>query len=530
MSALAGRDQAGSRLEPEPSPAAPRVPASAAHERLGRISRTIKPPIQGASYISFLFRERGKIREFGRRTHVLETGVWPPGLSMSPHLTGFLTRDVAAWAAELSSRLAPVLEQGWLHLTHRQYNLVALLKRLVDLIQVFDFPRLNMRDRNAIERLRRIESLFLMFHYDQQDIGTVLTALRIYHEKQHDAEDEAEKSGGLIIRILSEDCTLPSFYNCLIGLNMLKTRRFLTLADLTRSGLGDMVDTGDFDAEDRVQERITSFLEEALGSTREMHTQLQEARRVNSYITIDDAGNPLTDPLWDVYKAGESHRPADFDADQDNMVPFLSRLMRGFDKVFSPLLNGQCVLPAGGRVSIFSRSFFDLDFSRLRTQAGKLENGEFQFASFPLDRFLRIKHDTREFGARERETCQLIEESVGCLVDIGKTIAKVLGLRSPQAAPGGLAEPLQPLVLKGKAFSIPHENDRIPAMGGRTVAEALSAAVNVCFTAGALFQDDFLMLFLGKEKRLEAELAEKMKLVENLLDPETWRKLAADYT
>ncbi len=64
---------------------------------------------------------------------------------------------------------------------------------------------------------------------------------------------------------------------------------------------------------------------------------------------------------------------------------------------------------------------------------------------------------------------------------------------------------------------------------GKSVAEALSAAASVCFTAGMLFQDDFVSMFVGKEMKLEADLHQRMKLIEHLLGPEEYRETSAQF-
>ncbi|MGA2762279.1 MAG: hypothetical protein ABSG17_02835 [Spirochaetia bacterium] len=503
-----------------------------ARGHLSRVSRAIKPAIETRSYIAYLFREYVRVREFGRRTHVLLAGVWPPGVTLDPELTAFLVRQVQGWAADLSPRLKPVLDNGWLHLTPRQYNLVVVLKRLSDRLSAFDFSRLSLGDRNLIDRLRRIESLFLMLQYNPENMGVILSSLRVYFEKQQQPQEEIEATGNLVIRLLTEDCTLPSLYNCILGFNIFKHRRFLAMCDLMREGLGEIVNVVGFDCDEQVLKRIETYVSDAVSSMKELHGQLQEARRVNRYIAVDDQERPLTAALWDVYKAGETREPADFDADQENLVPFLSRLVRGFDRVFAPLLNGSCVLESG-RTSIFSRSFFELELTRLRSLAGKLEKDVFALTSFPLHRYLRLRKAPLSAVGNEGEVTDLIAESVGCMVDIGQMLSKVLALRSAASAGGvGVSaspEPLQPLILRGKPFTLPHENERFPAgsrQAGKTVVEALSAATSVCFTAGMLFQDDFVMLFIGKERKLEGDLRQRMTLIEHLLDPEKHREVA----
>jgi hypothetical protein len=456
-------------------------------------------------------------------------------MTLDAQLTAFLSQQVQTWATDLSCRLTPVLENGWLYLTPRQYNLVALLSKLCSRLSAFDLARLNLRDRNLIDRLRRVESLFLMLQYNPENLGVILSALRVHYEKQREEPGELETSHALVIRLLTEDCTLPSLYNCLLGLNIFKHRRFLCLPDLMRQGLGEAVDVVGFDCEPRVQERIEAYVSDALSSTQELQGQLQEARRVNRYIAMDDQARPIAAALWEIYQAGESREPSSFDADQENLVPFLSRLIRGFDRTFSPLLGGSCRLSEGKAV-VFGRSFFELELTRLRMLAGKLEKDVFHVTRFHLHRYLHLKNARQEAVGHEGEVTDLIGESVGCLVDIGRTISKVLSLRVSAGLPGGQTsekiEPLLPIVLRGKAFTLPHENDRFRAgapLAGKTVAEALGAAATVCFTTGMLLQDDFIVIFVGKEKQLEDDVRQRIKLLEHLLGPEQYRQTSAQF-
>ncbi len=508
--------------------------AQAARGQISRISRAIKQPVQGLSYFTFLLREYGRVRQFGRRTHVLEAGIWPPGIKLDPNLPSFLVKQVQAWGSELSTRLQAVVEHGWLHLTPRQFNHVVLVKRLADRIHSFDFLHLNLRETNLIDRFKRIESLFLMLHYHGETVGVVLGALRTFYEKQHDSEQEIEKTRSLVARLLSEDITLPSLYNCLVGFNILRRRRFLTLKDLMREGFGEMVDGVGFDCDPQVRTRMDGYIDESIESIKRLHEQLQEARRINSYVTVDDQGHPDSSILEAMYVSAESRETRDFLADQQNLVLFGSRLMRAFDTVFSGLLNGQVALRGTtGRVPVFARAFFELEFSRIRTLIEKLETGPFHFSSFPVQRYLQIKGARLGAIGNEMDVSLLLDDAVSCLVDLGKTLTKVLGLRSPSApSREQAAPPLEPVVLQGKTFTLPYESQLLHTrslLSGKTVVEALATAVTVCFTAGLLLQDDFLSLYHGKEKRHAEELRRRMRLMENLLDPESFRELSSLY-
>ena len=130
-----------------------------------RIRASVKAPQKSFSYLQYMFRERRRIHDFGRKTHVLDAPFLPPGIRPNRELRNYFVRDLQNWSAEISHRLELITEHGWLHLTPLQYNLIVLLKSLADKCLAFDFIHLNYRDRRLIDRMQRIERLFLMLHY-----------------------------------------------------------------------------------------------------------------------------------------------------------------------------------------------------------------------------------------------------------------------------------------------------------------------------------------------------------------------------
>ncbi len=505
--------------------------ARVARNHAGRISLLIKKEIPTRSYFRFLLTDFQAVQRFGRRSYVLDVRLLPPGMRLDAHLADFLAKKVYALAKELTVCLMPVAAYGWLYLTPKQYNLLVLVKRLADRVQVFDFSRLDFRSPRTIDRLRRIESLFLMLHHDPKTLQIIFDALRVYFEHHHDSAKHGKQTFGLVLQLLAEDCTVPSLYNCLLGLNMFKHRRVLALKDLIREGLGEMVDVNRFDFDSGVRVRVDRLINDTLESVKLLHGQLMDARRTNSYVTLGAQGRPDMADLKELYESGAGQSSFSFTGDQENLVLFVFRLLRSFDRVFSPLLNGQCLLEEQGRVALFSTSFFALDFTKLRTLAERLEQQLFRFARFPLTRYLQIKGGRLQAIGQEMEVSQLMGQGVVCLADIGRTIMKVLSLSSPTQ--GDSRDAFEPVILHGRSFSVPHENRRIQAkslLNGLTVAQALFKAVAVCFSAGMLLEDEFVSVFLSREKRLVIEFRRRMAFLQNLLDPESYKELSALYT
>ncbi len=185
-----------------------------------KIRDAVKASQKSVSYLPYLLKERKRVREFGKETHVLETRFLPPGIRVNRELRDYFVRSLQNWAADLSPRLNLITEQGWLHLAPLQYNLVVLLKALTDKLLVFDFVHLNYRDRNLIDKVKRIESLFLMLHYRPEYVDSILSSVLTVYKKQGKKEEEGSETRNLAVRILAKEASLPSLYNCIVGFNI----------------------------------------------------------------------------------------------------------------------------------------------------------------------------------------------------------------------------------------------------------------------------------------------------------------------
>jgi hypothetical protein len=496
-----------------------------------RIRNSIKAPQKSVPYLRYMLKERRRIHDFGRKTHVLETPFLPPGIRPNRELRNFYVRDLQNWSAEISHRLELITEHGWLHLTPLQYNLVVLLKSLADKCLTFDFIHLNYRDRNLIDKMKRIERLFLMMHYRPEYIESIKDSILTVYRKQGKDEEEGNATRNLAIRILSEDVTLPSLYNSILGLNMVKHRRSVALWELMQPGLGEAVNVRDFNCSLEVRRRIDAYIDKSLESIKKLHGQLLEVRRLNSYLHYDENGLVDSSNLGRLYEKTVPKDEGDFQTDQGNVLLFAQRLFDAFYKTFISLLNGKVQVGGIGPTMIFSRSFYEMEMARLGTIIERLKKGPFHFGAFPLSQYLQVKEAKIGAIGNEMELIQLVDEGIACLADLGKSLAKVLG--SSTAKPKDQPEqPLVPVIFQGKPYSIPHAEKLIrdrTYLEGKTVAEALTDATSLCFTMGMLFRDRFVFFVLGSAPRHEAELQAQLRLMKNLLDPERYREILSRY-
>ena len=503
----------------------------AVRRRFVKIRDAVKASQKSVSYLPYLLKERKRVREFSKETHVLETRFLPPGIRVNRELRDYFVRSLQNWAADLSPRLNLITEQGWLHLTPLQYNLVVLLKALTDKLLVFDFVHLNYRDRNLIDKVKRIESLFLMLHYRPEYVDSILSSVLTVYKKQGKKEEEGSETRNLAVRILTKEASLPSLYNCIVGFNMVKNRCFLTLADLMQPGLGETVSSKEFNCSADVRQRIDAYVQKSLDSIKKLHSQLHEVRRLNSYLGYDDQGNIDTGNLRRLYRKTVGEDEGDYDVDQENVLLFAQRLFQAFYSTFLPLLNGKVQIGGIGRAAVFSRSFYELEMARLEAVVEKLKKGPFHFSNFPLSQYLQVKEARIGAIRNEGELIQLIDEGIAGLADLGKSLAKVLG-SGVGTLKAEKVEPLELVIFQGKPYSLPYAEQRIrdrSYLEGKTVSEALSDAVSLCFTAGMLFRDRFVFFFLGNERRYEMELQAQMKFLKNLMDPDRYSDLVSRY-
>jgi hypothetical protein len=400
------------------------------------------------------------------------------------------------------------MERGWPSLAPVQYNLLVLLKRLADRLCDFDFRRLDLQSSNAIDRLRAVECLFLMLHGNPNFLQIICSALdRV----------GAGDALGLVLQLLAEDCTIPSLYNCLLGLNMLKHRRYLRLEDLIHDAPPRIFATERYQFEKPVRLSVERLIRRTRESLNKMHEQLAEARSVRGYLATDVLGRFTLKTFYDSVFPGPA---SNFAADLQDLVVFMTRLFKSFDGLFAPLLIAKVPLENQGQVKLFSPLAFAAEIARLRAFVERLETEFAPSARLSLVQYLKIKHGRLWAIGDENELCRLVGQTIGCLVDLGRKVHEIL------CPPSSAAR---------KQFGS-NLAARVPFLGSRlltrsllshlTVAEALSELVTVCFSAGILFEDSILTTLLGQEKKLRTEIQSRITFLEKVLGPQRYRDLA----
>ena len=108
------------------------------------------------------------------------------------------------------------------------------------------------------------------------------------------------------------------------------------------------------------------------------------------------------------------------------------------------------------------------------------------------------------------------------IFEMAKKVETILGTRKKRG--GRPTGPLDPMILHGKSFSIPHGKRRILSAGvlnGKTVVEALTYFVSICFTIAVFFHYPPVYDPLEREPQNSKELKSQLEILSRLAGPQS---------
>jgi len=479
-------------------------------------------------YFAFLFREYRKIREFGKRTHILLPVLFPPSVRLNRDAGAALTKHLHPVSNQLLEILNQVLQVGWLHLHKADYNLVAVMKKLCLEINMTNFHLLNYKDKKLLNRLRTLENLFLILQYRVEDPARIISAVEKVLNLQKNIKGDPTGMSKLVRKILGRDVMLPSLYNFILGLNMRKYNRFFTLNELIRRSSAEIIDSGNFDCEAKVYDKIQSYIRKSEKALTEMQKKKKEIQKQRIFLPTDENGDADFSQLQLFYDALQQDNKYNFSKDKENIVLFVPRFLRLFLQSFEQLLNRKVNLSETGEIEIFSSTFFQIESSKLNYLINKMEKIVFSFPHFPRNRYLGIKISNTGPIAIETEFMHLTEESLVHLLNIAKKLSEVLGLRRKTEKTEETFEPLDLNILRGKSFSLPFEEESVISetlINGRSVHQSLTLAVTVIFLTGVYLNDQTSLSLLNMEKYIDQKMQSILEKLERIADQDTFQRI-----
>lgn len=489
--------------------------------RLPALADIIKKPYSRTSYLSFLFGDYLRVLNFGRLTGVFEQVYFLPDVRLRQTVLLFLNRDLKQWAEELAAILTEGLEDSWHYLRKLEYNILVVMKQLCEKISSVSFNLFDYRDPYIGNKLRSLETLFLVFCYRDDYRQMLQQALQQIGKNDPRIGDRYEAAVALIHKILDFDGSKPSLYNIILGLNMLKYRRYITIHDLLCTDLGELINTKDFACPPEVKERIRALVADGQNRLAELRKQQEKTNQLKAFLTLDDSGQVSFESLQILYEQQQIGVPGYlFAADMEDIVHFAPRLFDIVDRTFTPLFNGQIDIEGVGAATLFTHDFFQLEFLRIRRISGRVwDDGE---GKIPLSRFLDLQHTAKGIKNLEAEILRQVNEGIEILLEIANKVETVLINRKKSG--DRRVGPVDPMILQGKKFAIPHEKHRLISGGilrGKAVIEAMQYFVGVCYTIAVFCHYLPVYTPLKEEPHLARELKSQLEVLNRLAGPQS---------
>jgi len=496
--------------------------------RFSMMQSVIKRPYLRQPYFRFLFYHSKNIFRFCRATGALSFVLLPPRIKLNKRMGAFITEVLRPTAKELLRLCDLVLETGWQILTKKEYNLIIILKRQARLISTLNLNQQHYKYRNLIDEIRAIESMFLVLHYRPSfgeliisSMARVLENHSTYNEEIHVVSDLAKEL--LDTKTLDTKTKGKSLYSLVLGLNMLKYRRFFTLEDLLTSDLGEIVNTTQFACNSQIREKITDHIQKCKNRLLALDMQRDNYKQLTEYLLFDNSGEVDYSLLQYFYENSKGDKKnLSFEEDRDNTVVFAIRFFRAFDDTFFPLLGSKIRLSGVGTVSLFVKEFFRTEFQTIRQVIVDLEKLRFKYRRFPRSRFLKIKRSIEAAIGIESEIIQLINKGIATNRELGKKIEWILSSHITEAEISDEQAPLDLHINEGKPFALPYEDRKIASAGsldGKTVKEALSSSVNICFLASVHFHDQATMELLEHGGEINDLIDNEMAVIKRIAEP-----------
>jgi hypothetical protein len=488
--------------------------------RVPALRDILKKPYARTPYFAYLFGDYRSILSFGKYTRVFTPVRFLPDVKFSQAVPLLLARDLRRWAAELCDIVSLGLEDSWHYLRKIEYNLLVTMKQLCEKILSINFNLFDYKDPFLLNKLRSLEALFLVFHYRENYQELLKSSLQQIVNNDPRLGDKYQTAVDLIHKILYNDGSTPSFYNIILGLNMLKYRRYLTLRDLLSTDLGELINTKDFACPPDVKEKIKAIVADGRRRLAELRNQQEKTKKLKTFLTLEESGEVSFDPLRIFYDQVNSvDDESAFSADSEDILRFAPRFFDTFDRTFAPLLNGQTDLEKVGAATLFTHDFFQLEFLRIRRIAGRV--WDFGEDVLPRTRFLDLQHSTKGIQSLEAEILKQVNEGLEVIFEMAKKVETILNTRRKSG--GRTTGPLDPMILHGKNFSISHGKRNILSTGvlnGKTVVEALTYFVGICFTIAVFYHLPPVYGPLEEEPRNSKELRSELEILSRLAGPE----------
>ncbi len=473
-------------------------------------TKVVKQFVEKASLFQFIFVESRMLNKFGKKTHMLEARAFPPKIKLQDDISLKMIRLHQKSAKELWLFLNKVEQLGWLYLTKKRYNLFMALRDLCFELMTTNFFFRKGDHRNLVARYKLMENSFLVLHSHPDYITEIERGLTVLEEKGKEFTSDIAELKVLINRLLLRDLTMPSLYNFILAINMIKTRKYLVLKDLIRENAEKAIDTKVFNCSLQVERKISAHVEKLVTALTQDKEKLKQYQKITSYLHEEykQEKYPLLEKLYP-FSFEDGH--ADFTSDMHKMLVCTPNLLSGFVTAFEPFLLGKFATDKNEDGTFTGDNRFYPEINLLDSVIERLKLLKKKTASFPRERFLSLKTSMNDAIAVEHDIFNEIERGAKGTRDILNKCIKQLE---------NLEESKKTIFTHTK---ITDEN--LTLLQGCDINSACIYIINTAFALLKFFRDREMSEVISNEEALKKEVAEKLKTLQRIGNDTIYRQM-----
>ncbi len=486
-----------------------------------------------SGFFHFYFRDYNKIKNFNNKANVLRYRSIPPQVKMANGTMKIFSKSIIKDCMELLKCHELVLKVGWIDLRKMEYNLICQFNELIKKILNINFGLINSNDVNMLDKLRDLEKKFIICHYKQNYQDIIISSISSILAKHPEWKIDSIHISNLINGILNQNARHPSIYNFILGMNMVKYRRYMKFKDLFSSDLDNIINNYEFECDGTIKREIKEYINNTLTELLNLLKQKKEIDKLQRFLPKDDNVYDFSKLEYFYEKANENSK-LKFSKDTENVVVFVLTFYETFLRIYEMYLYDQIAIETYEVVKIFNYDYFQLEIGKIKFLLEKLEKFKYSSPILSMDRYLELIKTSDASSGTEIEIMQLIKELVSLSQAIANKLIEIEKYHDPQLTHGNGSQykPLEPAMLVSKSLIIPYWNKKIQSddiIHGQSVLNILSDIISICILIGIFLHDTNIDMILNKRDKVNAEIKKKIETLKRVANPIQFKKINEKY-
>lgn len=475
---------------------------AAAAKKRARLKLECNP----AGFFQYLFRERKQVRQ-ARHGVLLHCGLVSIRFNSAE-----LTSLQARWQkplVDLAEACTYVLDQGWKYLTKSEFNLVAACSRLLRELRRGSLSSV-LAGVTTLSRYWELENAWLLFAVDPAYPGRAISAIQRIIELHTELREKKDYLTASLEALLQAGRTPPGPGDFVLALNVQRSRRALSLADLIAAGGGPYLAAEDFDCSELIQSEINAAIEDTAKQLALLIKKIYELNRVKNFLPTGPTNEVDYQKLKQFYCDYTGSALEQFEKETGNILPFASSLITAFLQTAEPLSYRLMKRAPANPDSKTQRHNLDYEASRMIGLIDKINHLQTILPVLQISRFLAIKTSGQGASQFESEAVSLLNELSELFFAYATKMAKLLADIPTLEAGIGLEPNQEP-----DQQVLEHIADR----------DNFITAITLAYLASAWLVNHEIQEMLRHERVLLNEKKSLLQKLERLASREQWKVL-----